>query len=149
MHKRLCFWESFRSERVNKSLKLLNSPEKYLSPIPSPFLANLSQKKLVSVISELLGLLVNTLTANCGYSRNHRDDLPEPVRMLLCPKQKTFFWIFIRFVSCPLNFQFFEEKSASYLKHLWSYWLRKSCLIKCIKSYVSQKPLAVNVLTRP
>ena len=64
MHIRLCFWKPFLSERVNESLKLLKSPEKYFCPTISSFLANLSYKKVVLVISEILGLLVDTLTSN-------------------------------------------------------------------------------------
>ena len=64
MHKKLCFWKSLRSERVKEFLKLLKSVEKYFYSTFSSFLANLSEKKLVLVIYEILGLLVKTLTAN-------------------------------------------------------------------------------------
>ena len=49
MHKRSCFWKPFGSERVNESLKLLKSAEKYFYPTVSSFLANLSYKKLFLV----------------------------------------------------------------------------------------------------
>ena len=86
MHKRFFSGKPFRSERVNEFLKLLKSAEKYFDLIPSLFLTNLSEKKLVLGISEILGLLVNTWTANYEDSCNHRDDLPLPVQMLLCQK---------------------------------------------------------------
>ena len=110
MHKRLYFRKPFGSERVNKSLKLLKSPEKYFSPIPSSFLANLSYKKLVLVISEILELFVNLLTANYEFSCNHRNDLPLPVQMLLSQKRKIFFLLFITFFDCALNFEYFNKK---------------------------------------
>ena len=33
-----------------------------------------------------------------------------------------------------------EKTWASYLKYLWSYWLRKPCLLKCIKRSCFWKP---------
>ena len=53
-----CFRKPFGSERVNESLKLLKFPEKYFYPTSSSFLANLSKEKLVSLRSQILGLLV-------------------------------------------------------------------------------------------
>ena len=41
-----------------------------------------------------------------------------------------------------------KKKSASYLKYLWSYWLRRMCLLKCIKGLVSQNPSAVQSLIK-
>ena len=149
MYKRLCFWKPFGSEGVNESVKLLNCLDKYFSLAFSSLLANLSYKKLVLVISEILGLVVNTLTSNYEYAGNHRDDLALPVHMLLSQKRKTFCRFFIAFFDSALRFEYFEMKSASYLKDLWSYWLPETCLIKCIKCLLSQSPLAVNLLTSP
>ena len=42
-----------------------------------------------------------------------------------------------------------KKKWASYLKYFWSDWLREMCLFKCITGLVSEKPIAVNVLTSP
>ena len=106
IHKRSCFWKPFGSERVNKSLKLLKFPEKFFYPTSSSFLAILSKKKLVSVRSEILGLLVNTLTANYEYSRSNRENLPLPIQMQLSEKPKTF-------LESTLNFEHFEKKWAS------------------------------------
>ena len=146
MRKTLYFWKPFGRERLNESLKLLHYKQKYFSATWSLFLANLSWKKLVLVISEILGLVVNTFISNCEYYRSNRDDLPLPVQMLLYRKQKRFFG-FIGFFDSALNFWYFEKKLTSQLKHLWRYWLPKTCLIKCIKGLVSQNPLAVNLLT--
>ena len=64
MHKRSCFWKPFGSERVNESLKLLKSAEKYLYPTFSSFSAKLSYEKLFLIRSEISRQIVNTLTAN-------------------------------------------------------------------------------------
>ena len=37
----------------------------------------------------------------------------------------------------------------SYGKYIWSYWLRKMCLCKCIRRLLSENPLVVNMLTSP
>ena len=67
-------------------------------------------KKLFSVRSEILGLLVNTLTAVYNYSRSNTDKLPLPVRMQLPEKLETFSPFFIAFLESSLNFEHFEKK---------------------------------------
>ena len=62
------------------------------------------------VRSEILGLLVNTFTGNCEYSRSNIDDLPLPFQMQLSEKRKTFFAFFIAFSESPLNFGHFRKK---------------------------------------
>ena len=86
MHNRACFWKPFGSERVNKSQKLLKSAEKYFYPTFSSFWAKFSWKKLFLIRSEILGLLVNTLTANYEYSRGIRKNLPLPIQINLSKK---------------------------------------------------------------
>ena len=86
MHKRASFGKPFGSERVNLSKKLLKSAEKYFYPIFLSFLANLSSKKLFLIISEILGLLSNTLSANYEYSGSNRESLPLPIHIKLSKK---------------------------------------------------------------
>ena len=62
------------------------------------------------VRSEILGLLVNTLTANYEYSRSNTDNLPLPFQMQLSEKLKRFFAFFIAFAESALNFEHFEQK---------------------------------------
>ena len=42
--------------------------------------------ELFLIRSEILGLLVNTLTANYGYSRGNRENLPLPIQMKVSKK---------------------------------------------------------------
>ena len=74
-----------------------------------------------------------TLTSNYEYSRSSRENFLLPIQMQLSEKPKTF---------C----QFLRKQWASKLKYFWSYWLQKTCLLKCIKGLASESPLAVNVL---
>ena len=110
MNKGSCFRKPFGRERVNESLKLLQSAEKYFCPTFSSFLANLSWKKSFLFRTEILGLLVNTLTANYEYCRNKSDNLPLPVPIQLSVKLMTFSWFFIAFFESTLNFEHFKQK---------------------------------------
>ena len=54
------------------------------------------------VISEILALFVNTLTANNKSSVCNSENLEKPIQMILSKKQKTFpdfFSVFVRFTS--------------------------------------------------
>ena len=73
MHHRDCFWKPFGSECVNESQKLLKSAEKHFYPTLSWFWGIPSLKKLILIRSEILAILVNTLTPNYEYSRNNKE----------------------------------------------------------------------------
>ena len=62
------------------------------------------------MISKILGLFVNTLTANDKYSLLKRGNLTEPIQMQLSNKQKissNFFWYIFKSRS---NFEHFDKK---------------------------------------
>ena len=86
MHNRACFGKQFGSERVKESQKLMKSVEKYFYRTFSSLWAKLSQKKLFLIISDILGLLHNTLTANYEYSRSNRENLQFPIQIKLSKK---------------------------------------------------------------
>ena len=108
-----------------------------------------SSKKLFFVRYEILGLLVNTLTTNCEYSRSNRENLQIPFRIELSEKQKHICGIFIVFLISKLNFEQFGKRRASKFKYFWSYWLLKMPFLKCIKSLVCENPLAEYMLGSP
>ena len=58
-------------------------------------LQKISKKESFLVRSEILGLLVNTLTPNYEYLRSNRENLLLPVQMQLSEKPKSFCCIFI------------------------------------------------------
>ena len=62
------------------------------------------------VKSEILGLLVNTLTTFGEYSRRNRENLPLPIQIQLSGKLKSFSHNFIAFLECTLNLEHFEKK---------------------------------------
>ena len=57
----------------------------------------LSWKKSLLVICKVLGLFVNTLTADDKYSLLNRDNLTQPIHMQLSQKQKNFLEFFLYF----------------------------------------------------
>ena len=119
MHKRSCFGKPFGSERVNESQKLLKSAEKHFYPTLSSFWANLSYKKSFLVISDILGLFVNTLTANYEYSRSDWENLPLRIQLQLSEKLKTFSQGFIAFLESKLNFEHFEKNDEPHSSSIY------------------------------
>ena len=62
------------------------------------------------VLSKSLRLFVNTLTDDDKYSLLHRDNLTQPIQILLSQKQKTSFRSFSAFSKSSLNFEHFQKK---------------------------------------
>ena len=62
------------------------------------------------VICKFLRLLVKTLTDDEKYSLLHRENLTQPIQILLSQKQKTFSQFFSEFLKSTLNFEHFQTK---------------------------------------
>ena len=62
------------------------------------------------VICKFLTLLVKTLTDDEMYSLLHRENLTQPIQILLSQKQKTFSEFFSEFSKSTLNFEHFQRK---------------------------------------
>ena len=62
------------------------------------------------VLCKILRLLLNTLTDDDKYSFLYRDNLMQPIQILLSQKQKTFSELFSRFLKSTLNFEHFQKK---------------------------------------
>ena len=62
------------------------------------------------VLCKLLRLFVNTLTDDDKYSLLYRNNLTEPIQILLCQKQNTFSQFFAAFLKFKLNFEYFQQK---------------------------------------
>ena len=61
------------------------------------------------MICKILGLFVNTLTADDKYSLLNMDNLVQPIQMQLPKKQKTFSEFFSAFLKRKLNFELFQN----------------------------------------
>ena len=73
-------------------------------------LEKLSWKKSALVRSKILGLFVNTLTAEYSYSRRNMQTLTQQVQTTLSLKQKTFSGFFIAFLKSTWNGEHFQKK---------------------------------------
>ena len=62
------------------------------------------------VLCKILGLFVNTLSDDDKYCLLYRDNLTQPIQILLSQKQKTFFQFFSAFLKSTLNFEQFQRK---------------------------------------
>ena len=62
------------------------------------------------VICKFLRLLVKTLADNEKYSLLHRENLTQPIQILLSQKQKTFSEFFSEFSKSTLYFEHFQRK---------------------------------------
>ena len=61
------------------------------------------------VLCKILRLFVNTLTDDDKYSLLYRDNLTQPIQILLSQKQKTFFQFFSAFLKSTLNFEHLQK----------------------------------------
>ena len=67
-------------------------------------------KKSLLVIHNILRLFVNTLTVNDKHYLHNRDNLPQPIQMQLCQKQKNFSEFFFAFLKSILNYKHLPKK---------------------------------------
>ena len=64
------------------------------------------------VLWKILRLLVNTLTDDGKYSLLYRDNLTQPIQILLSQKQKTFSEFFSAFLKSTVNFAHFQKRDG-------------------------------------
>ena len=62
------------------------------------------------VLCKILGLFVNTLSEDDMYCLLYKDNLLQPIQILLSQKQKTFSEFFSPFLKSTLNSEHFEKK---------------------------------------
>ena len=65
------------------------------------------------VLCKFLRLLVKTLTDDEKYSLLYRENLTQPIQILLSQKRKTFSHFFTAFLKSTLNFAHFQKKDDS------------------------------------
>ena len=73
----------------------------------------MSWKKSALVRSKILGLFVNTFTAEYTYSGRNMQTLTQQVQTPLSLKQKIFSGLFIAFLKSTTNGKHFEKKGES------------------------------------
>ena len=78
----------------------------------------LSWKKSALVRSKILGLFVNTFTAESTYSRRNMHTFTQQVQTPLSLKQKTFSGFFIAFLKFTWKGEHFQKKGESSSLHI-------------------------------
>ena len=66
-------------------------------------------KKSLSVIHKILRLFVDTLAVNHKHYLLNRDNLTQPIQMILSEKQKNFSEFFFAFLKSILNFDICQK----------------------------------------
>ena len=88
------------------------------------------------VLCKISKLFVNTLSHDDKHSLLHRDNLMQPIQILLSQKQKTFSQFFSAFSKSTLNFEHFQKKHDPHSR--------------CISQFtVSEKGDSINVCKIP
>ena len=70
------------------------------------------------VLCKFLRLLFKTLTDDEKYSLLYRENLTQPIQILLSQKLKTFSQFFSAFLKCTLNFAHFQKKDDSHSRYI-------------------------------
>ena len=110
MSKTSRFRGHFEKQHGKRAQTLLKSQPQHFYQIYWSMWKQLSWEKSLLVIFKILGLFVNTLTADDKYSLLNRGNLTQPIQILLSQKQKTFSEFFSSFLKSTLNFEHFQKK---------------------------------------
>ena len=92
---------------------MVKSARHYYYPIFPWIWVKLSWKKSALVRSKILGLFVNTLTAEYMYSGRNMQTFTQQVQTPLSLKQKSFSGLFIDFLKSTWNGEHFQKKGES------------------------------------
>ena len=70
------------------------------------------------VLCKILRLFFHTLTDEDKYCSLYRDNLTQPIQILLSQKQKTFSQFFSAFLKYTLNFEHFQQKDDNHSRRI-------------------------------
>ena len=110
MSKRSYFRTRFGKQRVSGFETLLKSARQHYYRMLPRIWDKLSWKISVLVRSEMLGLFVNTLTAEYMHSSRNMQNLPQQLQTRFYLKRKVFAGFLIAFLKCTSSFEHFEKK---------------------------------------
>ena len=71
------------------------------------------------VMSEILGLFVNTLTPDYKHSLRNSDNFLQPIQMQLSQKQKPFSDFFPQFLKSKSNVEDFSKKQMTHMAYVF------------------------------
>ena len=117
--KKSCLRGHFDKQHGKRAEPLLKSTSKHLYHIHWSLPSQMTCKKSLFSIFQVLGHLVNKLPADEKYPSLNRDNWTIPIQMQFSQKEKTFAQFLAEFFKFVLNFKFFETKYA-FLMHFWN-----------------------------
>ena len=79
------------------------------------------------VLFKILKLLVNTFTDDDKYSLLYRENLTQPIEILLSQKPKTFSHIFSAFLKSTLQFEHFQKKGDPHSRCISQITVSEKC----------------------
>ena len=130
MSKKPHFRKSCEIQHAKECQRLLELAAHNFYQIFSSLWGKLSWKISLLVICEILGLFVNSCTANDMYFLCNSGNLLQPIQTQLFKKQKKIFSFFGSFLKSSSNFKHFVKRWPSYLLHYRNYRLWKTSLSK-------------------
>ena len=106
--------EPFRNQHGKRARTLFHSGRQQLYHIYWSMWRRMSWKMALLALCKILGLFVTTLTADDKYSLLNRDNLTQPIQILVPQKQKTFSQFLSAFLKTIWNFKHFQTKDDSH-----------------------------------
>ena len=94
-------------------VNMLNNLKNCTTTLPSSCFITFTKIELVNgrlIVSEIVGVFVNTSTPDDKYSLRNRENLPQPIQLKLSKKQKIFSHFFAAFQKSASNVKHFEKK---------------------------------------
>ena len=104
------FRTPFDSQHVKVSLILTKSPREHFYHVFSSFLGKLIWKMSPLMLGKILGVFVNTYTADGKYPVQYCENLQFPIPTQLSEKRKTFSQFFVTFPKATSNFKHFGNR---------------------------------------
>ena len=112
-------------------------------------LGKLSCKRSALLLSEILSLFANTLTANDKYSCHNMHNFLQQIQTLLSQKRKISSGFFFCISEMCMKFTTFWKKRWVFQPNYFpNYCYRKRLLLKRLKALASKHHSVINLLTR-
>ena len=147
--KKARFRTQFNSEHTKVSQTLLKLALLNFYHLFSSLWRKWNWKMSLLMISEILKLFINILTADYKHYICNKHNLQQFVQMQLSEKKKSL-WMFSFISEMYIQLlNILRKRWHSYLMHFWNEGLRKAWLDKCLKSPLSEQQSTVNMLKGP
>ena len=105
-----CFRTRFDSQHMKTFQILAKSPGECFYHVFSSFSGKFISKMSLLVLGEILGVFVNTLTADVKYAGQDCKNLQLPIKMVLSGKRISFSGFFVSYLESISNFKHFVKK---------------------------------------